>query len=648
MKGHCCPPTWRSTAPVHAMTLQQKLLALGITAIAGLLVPSALLIRSGLSEYAALSRFRETTNISLKAYELADNVTRERQLAYQAAGFSGEGTPSAQLARYDESIRASQKSMSELQTLVRTSTARFSPRFDAALQNALRCESTIEPFRQELLVASRSTEREYVASFRTKVLRGYDVVLLTQANFLPVLCLESEDPELVRRIVTQDNVARLQRDFWKAKGLVNTILRDNKLGEIAFGELKTKRLSMDDHISRLRNLADPESARAIEALLGDPDYTRIVAMADQALGMGVKSSDFGALGLSQAAYQSGPFTRVENSYAKLSTAVAASIVDYTDHHLSAARRHLAILAAAVAAMTLCLILAGSFIGQSIAHPLRRLSHALAEAANRGTDSSAVITNSTHGLSKDACEAASALEEISSSVEELSSMTSSSRTYVGELVQLAAKAEHSTTEGSRQMAELVQAMQELHRTNQDVAKILKSIDEIAFQTNILALNAAVEAARAGEAGAGFAVVAEEVRSLATRSAEAARETRTRIESAMAGNSRGAELSRLVGERFSGIADITRDYRRLVEQIDLSSGQNAQGLTQVRESITRIDEITQRNAATAEENASAATEFQKLIGELRSSTAALERMVAAVRETGTAQGTGRAENRPSLPS
>ncbi len=609
------------------MTLQQKLLALGITAIVGLLVPSGLLIRTGLVKSAALSRFRETTNISLKAYELADNVTRERQLAYQAAGFSGEGTAAEQLARYAEAISTSQKSMAELQALAQGDSARFSPRFTEALQSALRCEASIEPIRSELLVANRATDREIVTNLRTKALKAYDVVLLTQANFLPVLCLESADPELVRRITTQDNVARLQRDFWKAKGLVNTILRDNKLSETAYGELKTKRLSMDDHISRLRNLADPETARAIEALLADPDYTQIVAMADRALEMGVKAADFSSLGLTQAAYQSGPFTRVENAYAKLSAAVAASIVDYTESHLSAARRHLVLLAIAIGGMTLCIVLAGGFISQSISRPLRHLSHTLADAATRGADSSEVITNSSRGLSQDACDAASALEEISSSLEELSSMTNSSRTHVGELVQLATKAEHSTTDGSRQMMELVQAMQELHRTNQDVAKILKSIDEIAFQTNILALNAAVEAARAGEAGAGFAVVAEEVRSLAGRSAEAARETRTRIESAMAGNSRGAELSRIVGERFTAIAEITRSYRHLVEQIDLSSNQNAQGLTQVREAISRIDQITQRNAATAEENASAVVEFHRLIERLRSSTHALESMVAA---------------------
>ncbi|HLP02424.1 MAG TPA: methyl-accepting chemotaxis protein [Opitutaceae bacterium] len=609
------------------MTLQQKLLALGLTAVTGLLVPSAMLVEDGLTESAALRHFRATTDISLKAYELADNVTRERQLAYQAAGFSGEGPPAEQLARYAASIRVSQRSMTELQALAAHTNRQFAPRFHEALQRALASGATIEPIRTELLDPARATEREIVTNLRTKALKAYDVVLLTQANFLPVLCLESENPELVRRITTQDNVARLQRDFWKAKGLVNTVLRDNRLSEVAYGELKTKRLAMDDHISRLRNLADPDTARAIDALLGDPDYVQIVAMADKALELGVKAPDFSSLGTTQAAYQSGPFTRVEAAYAKLSAAVAASIVGYTELHLAQAHRHLWLVVVAVGTMALVLVLAVTFIGRSIARPLRRLSHGLAEAAVRGADSSETITGATRDLSKDACEAASALEEISSSVEELSSMTRSNRDHVGQLVQLAATADTSTAEGSRQMEELLQAMAAMQRTNEDVTKILKSIDEVAFQTNILALNAAVEAARAGEAGAGFAIVAEEVRNLAGRSAEAARETRLRIESSIAGNLRGAELSRLVGERFSEIARVTHDYRRLVEQIDATTAQNSEGLDQVRDALSRIDQITQRNAATAEENASAVLEFHHLIENLRTSTAALERMVAA---------------------
>ena len=197
------------------MRVQCKLIALGAAAIVGVAVPSLLLIRAGWVQLSALSRFRETTEISLKAYELADNVTRERQLAYQAAGFSGEGAPEQQLARYAEAIRASQSSMAELQRLAGREGQEFSPRFRESLAAALKSEPVIAPIREELLQTGRKTDKEIVTTLRGRALKSYDVVLLTQANFLPVLCLESDDAELVRRITTHDSVARLHRDFWK-------------------------------------------------------------------------------------------------------------------------------------------------------------------------------------------------------------------------------------------------------------------------------------------------------------------------------------------------------------------------------------------------------------------------------------------------
>jgi methyl-accepting chemotaxis protein len=608
------------------MRIQCKLIALGAAAIVGVAVPSLLLVRTGWAQLYALRQFRETTDISLKAYELADNVTRERQLAYQAAGFSGEGSPAEQLARYSDAIRASQASMADLQRLANRSGQKFSPRFRESLADALKSEPLIAPIREGLLQPERKSDKEIVTALRSRALKTYDIVLLTQANFLPVLCLESEDAELVRRITTQDSVARLQRDFWKAKGLVNTVLRDNKLVEIAYGELKTKRLAMDDHISRLRSLADPTTAQAIETLLADPDYTQIVAMADKALELGVKATDFSTLGTTQAAYQSGPFTRVEASFATLSQAVSAGIVDYTEHHLATTRRHLWILLVSGTVAVALLGLAVAAIARNITAPLRQLSEKLVNAATRGSDSSQIIVDSSKTLSTDACDEASALEEISASIEELSSMTQSTLNHIHHLAKLATQANEATSRGTTLMSELVHAMEGVRQTNQDIAKILKSIDEIAFQTNILALNAAVEAARAGEAGTGFAVVAEEVRNLAGRSAEAARETRTRIETAIGSNTRSAELSRDVHERFTAISTVTSDYHRLVAEIEQASTQSTHGLVQVREAITRLDSITQRTAASAEENAAASAEFQNLVEELHRSTSALEEMVA----------------------
>ena len=159
-----------------------------------------------------------------------------------------------------------------------------------------------------------------------------------------------------------------------------------------------------------------------------------------------------------------------------------------------------------------------------------------------------------------------------------------------------------------MQEMVSAMSDIKASSDNIAKIIKTIDEIAFQTNILALNAAVEAARAGEAGAGFAVVAEEVRNLAQRAAHAARETAEKIDDSITKSARGAELSTRVSSGLEQIADKARKMNDLVGEIATSSKEQSQGLTQVGGAMTQMDRVTQANAGSAEETASAAAEMK----------------------------------------
>ena len=149
----------------------------------------------------------------------------------------------------------------------------------------------------------------------------------------------------------------------------------------------------------------------------------------------------------------------------------------------------------------------------------------------------------------------------------------------------------------------EAMEAIKASNSDVAKIIKSIDEIAFQTNILALNAAVEAARAGEAGAGFSVVAEEVRNLAQRSALAARETAEKIDDAIAKTGQGVQVTGSVADSLQDIILKARQVDDLVGEIATASREQSEGITQVNLAVTQMDKVTQSNAASAEESASA---------------------------------------------
>jgi methyl-accepting chemotaxis protein len=176
-----------------------------------------------------------------------------------------------------------------------------------------------------------------------------------------------------------------------------------------------------------------------------------------------------------------------------------------------------------------------------------------------------------------------------------------------------------------MVEMNQAMAAIDTSSVEVAKIVKNIDEIAFQTNILALNAAVEAARAGEAGAGFAVVADEVRSLAQRSAAAAKETAIKIEAAIASSRNGSISCAKVGESLTQIASKVSSTDALVGEIATAAREQAQGIEQINTAINQMDQVTQSNSASAEESASAAEELDAQAASLKDMVGRLRQLV-----------------------
>jgi methyl-accepting chemotaxis protein len=180
-------------------------------------------------------------------------------------------------------------------------------------------------------------------------------------------------------------------------------------------------------------------------------------------------------------------------------------------------------------------------------------------------------------------------------------------------------------GVKDTADMMGAMDDIKRSSADIAKIIKTIDEIAFQTNILALNAAVEAARAGEAGAGFAVVADEVRNLAQRCAQAAKETAGKIEDAVQKSAKGADISAKVAKSLEEIVGKARQVDEMAGEVASASQEQNQGIAQVSTAVTQMDHVTQSNSASAEESASAAEELAAQAETLKAAVAELLLMV-----------------------
>ena len=238
-----------------------------------------------------------------------------------------------------------------------------------------------------------------------------------------------------------------------------------------------------------------------------------------------------------------------------------------------------------------------------------------------------VSMSSNQLSSGASEQAASVEETSTSLEEMSSMIAATAENAQKAKSLATDAREVAKTGSKTMEEMVGAMTDIHTSSADVAKIVKDIDEIAFQTNILALNAAVEAARAGEAGAGFAVVADEVRSLAQRSAAAAKETANKIEAAIASSRRGFECSSRVDQSIKQIAERVNSTDVLVADIASAAKEQPLGIQQINNAMSQMEKVTQSNAASAEESATAAEELDAQAETMKDLVAQLRQLVGS---------------------
>lgn len=289
--------------------------------------------------------------------------------------------------------------------------------------------------------------------------------------------------------------------------------------------------------------------------------------------------------------------------------------------------HRSLSLGATAAVLLIVSVVVLLVSRRLNLRISRLTHSINECAIQLGSASGQISSSSQVLARDASSQAASLEESSAALEEMSSMTKLNAESAQKAKHTATQARTSADTGAAQMQAMKSAMNAIKHASSDIAKILKTIDEIAFQTNILALNAAVEAARAGEAGAGFAVVAEEVRALAQRCAAAAKETAVKIDDSVTKSNQGVEISTAVAHSFEIIQQQIRELDGIVAEIAIASTEQSQGIDQVANAISAMDKVTQANAAQAEETSATAEELHVQSIELDRAVVSLDRLVTA---------------------
>lgn len=304
----------------------------------------------------------------------------------------------------------------------------------------------------------------------------------------------------------------------------------------------------------------------------------------------------------------------------------------------------------VAVMT---VLIGLTIHLQLTRPLERVAKAIWNQAEQVRNAAGQMSAGSQSVADGASEQAASLEQTSASLQEVASATRNNAGHAQQAKDIASETRQASEKGVANMREMGVAMAAIRAASDDISKIIKTIDEIAFQTNILALNAAVEAARAGEAGMGFAVVADEVRALAQRSAAAAKETAAKVAASLACSHQGSELEGKVAGALNDIASRARKLDDLAAAVASASNGQGESVSQLNAAISQMDKVTQTNAANAEESAGAAEELHAQAEAMQESAADLLRLIggqsqAAAREQRTDKPSVRKTTLPLEPS
>ena len=384
-----------------------------------------------------------------------------------------------------------------------------------------------------------------------------------------------------------------------------------------------------------RTLGLLEKIEAHRGVLGQPtDVTRTLADSVRVFGeqsgvvfaaVAEKGAADAEVGKQLAAFNAG----AEADTAALAALEAETVADVTgdlkELHAASHRRRTVNFTVFGVSVALGAMAAFAISRFQVVRPVLRLSATLGAESDGVREAASQFVQASVSLADGASQSAAALETSSAALEEISSVTAANADRAEQARGLSGRARDAAEAGAGDMEGLREAMNAIRAASDNVAAILKTIDEIAFQTNSLALNAAVEAARAGEAGAGFAVVADEVRALAQRSAAAARETAVKIGDAQSRSARGTDLTDRVGTHLGDIVARVREVAELITEIAAASAEQRTGLAQVSCSVSELDKLTQQNAALAEQTSSAANELNGRTDKLRGVATALDHLV-----------------------
>ncbi len=600
------------------MTIRKQILALGGVAIAFTLILSGVLFTQSSQKARSLNRFGKIADLLISLSELADSMTNESNNSWNAWYENGAKTTDRDL--FNETAQHSDATIAKIEEL------EAALREDSAKEGAATSVFDIEGLKTRLANYRAKVVGPQRAENNWYTTQEYQKDIVALVGNIPSLSQQTTNGELLRRIVVISTLVGFKLDYTMQAGS-------------SMYWLKTKDFNQD---ASIRCNGFLEKARGRLALLDTFSTPSVHAViVDQVNNDAMKTflgtiEDFVSFGRT---HDPQPVDDSDEYYDSLAQAVgslnagmdeairfaAADIRDFTQHEIAQAQKAkwrslLVGLACLVACGSLGLVFANR-----ITRAVTTISADLNQEASKGLEYASLFAKSSESLARGGSRQASAIQEISSSMIDVESTFSLNIESLERVLKLGSSATTAAELGEAEMRNLSEAMVEMSDSSRQISEITKTIEEIAFQTNILALNAAVEAARAGEAGTGFAVVADEVRNLAQKSAVSATSTRERIDEAIRRIETSEAMSLAVQERLVEIRQSSQSLKSEVEDVSAASRQQSIAMEQVSRAITEIDSVTQQNASESEEMAGTSSLMRKSSRDMLGKTERLKQLV-----------------------